>query len=71
MAYLNLKAEMARKNLKNHDIAVVCGKSDVAVSKNINGIGNFSVEEAAKIRDKYFPECTIEYLFEKSEKSRR
>ena len=67
MAYSNLKAEMARNNLKNHDSAVACDKSDVAVSKNINGIGSFSVDEARAIRDKLFPGSTIEYLFAKDE----
>ena len=64
MAYSNLVAEMARKKITIRKIAATMQKSVSKISKNINGSGgDFNIEEAFFIRDTFFPECEIEYLF--------
>lgn len=68
MAYANLKAEMARKKVTVKLIAEKLNKSTAKVSKNINGTGgDFDVMEALKIRDMFFPDLQIDYLFRSSE----
>lgn len=59
----NLKAEMARINITTADIAVVIKKSDRTVRDRIKGKGQFSVPDATAVRDTFFPELTLEYLF--------
>lgn len=61
--YPNLKAEMARNNIEIPMIMNVTGKSRAAVSNNLNGRGNFTVIEAIQIRNKLFPDLSIDYLF--------
>ena len=64
MEYFNLKTEMLRKNISIKTMARKMNKSVSKVSKNINGLsGDFKIEEAFFIRDTFFPECKIEYLF--------
>ncbi len=61
--YYNLKAEMARNKIEIPAIMRVTGKSRSAVSKNLNGTGSFTVAEAIEIKNKLFPDLTIDYLF--------
>ena len=60
----NLLAEMARKKIKKRDLANVLKTSEITVSRKIQGLSNFTVPEAIKIRDTFFPAETLEYLFE-------
>lgn len=66
MAYKNLKAEMARRYISVSDIAKAAGKSVSAISKNINGKGDLTVEEGLTIRDMFFADLSMDYLFEKA-----
>jgi len=59
MAYLNLKAEMAKKDI-----------SIERVSKLL-GMTSFTIEEAEKIHKEFFPEKKLCYLFKKSELLKR
>ena len=67
MGYPNLKAEMARSNVGVKDLMVVTGKSRAGVSNNLNGRGKFSIDESIAIRNKLFPEASIDYLFASDE----
>ena len=67
MGYPNLKAEMARANLGIKDLMVVTGKSRPGVSNNLNGRGKFSIDESLAIRDRLFPDLTVDYLFASDE----
>ena len=67
MGYRNLKAEMARKDITIKDLMAVTGKSRPGISNNLNGRGRFTVEESLAIRRAYFPEMSIDYLFESDE----
>lgn len=65
MGYPNLRAEMARMNPKIEikDIMKVTGKSRAGGSNNLNDKGAFSVAESLAIRNAFFPELSIDYLF--------
>jgi len=61
----NLVAEMARRQVTRRDIARTLGISYGTVIVKIKGDYDFTVSEAQKIRNTYFPDLTIEYLFAK------
>lgn len=63
MAQYTLKAEMARKGLKGVDIARTLNITDQSAYNKINGRTGFTLKETIIIRDKYFPDMAIEYLF--------
>lgn len=63
----NLKAEMARKNIKPIDISKLLKVTyDTAINK-LSGKTEFTRAEIFKIRKELFPDLTLEYLFESSE----
>lgn len=69
MAYANLRAEMARKEITVKKLAEAMNKSVAKISKNINGYsGDFTISEAFQIKELFFPDLEIEYLFCRSEK---
>jgi len=59
----NLKAEMARHNVRTKDIATVAGIAETSANNKIAGRTPFTLEEAIKIRDNLFPGMEIDYLF--------
>ena len=67
MQCLNLKGEMAKRNIKVEDIANELNIHRNSASNKINGDTSFSIEEAVKIKDTYFPDLSLKYLFAKSE----
>jgi len=69
MGYPNLRAEMARSRITINDLMKVIHKSRPGISNNLNGKGSFSVDESLAIRDAFFPQMQIDYLFSNEEKS--
>lgn len=63
--YANLKAEMSRYGVTSQNIADVIGTQVQAAILKINGNSEFKFSEAIKIRDTYFPNIRLEYLFTK------
>ncbi len=63
MVYPNLVAEMSRHGISEKDIADVIGKSPDTVKNWLKGKGDFPVGKAFLVQEKYFPSCTIAYLF--------
>lgn len=61
--YRNLLAEMARKGISKKDIAVFMKVRYATIVDKVNGKYPFKVDEAFKIKQKFFPELTIDYLF--------
>lgn len=59
----NLSAEMARYGISNADIQTLLGCSNKTVTNKLTDNTAFSVGEAIKIRDTFFPGLRIEYLF--------
>lgn len=63
--YPNLNAEMSRIGIEQKDIAKCINKGADAVSLKINGKRVWLLEEAKKIKNTFFPDLSIEYLFER------
>ncbi|NLD16631.1 MAG: hypothetical protein GX666_03510 [Tissierellia bacterium] len=63
MDYSNLKDELERKNLSIEVLSYVLNLHRETVNKKLNGERAFSIAEACTIRETFFPEKTIEYLF--------
>lgn len=59
----NLKAEMARSNVTVAEIATFSGKSCRTINDRIKGKVQFSIQEAIKVKDAFFPGMDLEYLF--------
>ncbi len=62
--YCNLRAEMARLGITNEMIAETIGVNPGTFSAKLNQRGRLKLEEAVEIREAYFPELTVDYLFE-------
>lgn len=67
MAYSNLKAEMGRNDVTIEEIAKGLGIHRNSASNKINGPSSFSIEEAILVREKFFPDKTLDYLFKTDE----
>nr|DAI05215.1 MAG TPA: SOS-response transcriptional repressor [Caudoviricetes sp.] len=63
----NLKAEMVRNDVKAADIGQVIGKSERSTKDKISGRFSFSISEAMKIRNKFFPDIPLDELFAEKE----
>lgn len=64
--YPNLEAEMARNNVRNEDIAKAIKKDERTIRNKRSGATDFTWNETLIIRDVFFPNLQLEYLFEKS-----
>lgn len=64
MQYRNLKREMRRRNIFPVDIVNVLGLDELLVAEKINEQRSFTLEEAVKIRSRFFPDMEITYLFQ-------
>lgn len=60
----NLKAEIARFDIKISDLQRVLNCSERTVRNKLNGSSALTYPEAKKIKDAFFPECPMEYLFD-------
>lgn len=69
--YKNLKAEMTRNEIQRKDIADFLGLRYATVVDKINGKYQFKLEEAFSIKKRFFPNLSLEYLFETDKSSRR
>lgn len=66
----NLSAEMARFGVSNADIQAILSCSSKTVTNKLNDSTEFSVSEAIKVRDAFFPGLRLEYLFALSDEVR-
>ncbi len=65
--YSNLYKEMKKKNISEEDIAKVLDiKKDIVILK-LKNKDDLLVEEAKKIKFNFFPDLTMEYLFESND----
>jgi len=62
----NLIAEMARFGVTSADVSAAINCTEKTVQNKIAGRSQFSVREALEIRDTFFPNMKIEYLFSQS-----
>lgn len=65
--YSNLRVEMYKKNVTVTDIAKALKKRRSTVGDKINGKYRMNVDEAFAIKAAFFPESSIDYLFESSD----
>ncbi|MER1957891.1 MAG: XRE family transcriptional regulator [Solibacillus sp.] len=63
--YPNLDAELSRKGLKRKDLAPLFKNRIPSVTEKLNGKYPLSLEEAFEIRNQFFPEHKVDYLFDK------
>ncbi len=62
--YKNLEAEFRRKDITRADVASALGINIATVSNKLNKPGRLKLGEAQAIKSAFFPDLTIEYLFE-------
>ncbi|MDQ0254892.1 plasmid maintenance system antidote protein VapI [Evansella vedderi] len=55
---------MAREGISMVDIAELLNVRYATVNDKVNGKYRFYYDEALKIKEAFFPNCTLEYLFE-------
>lgn len=60
----NLEAEMARKNLVQADFAKALKLNLSTMNSKLNVTGRLKFTEAAAIRDNFFPDLSLDYLFQ-------
>lgn len=65
----NLKAEMARGCIKPKDLAEFLKVRKATIYDKLNGHYDFTLNEAIKIKRRFFPKHDLEYLFERGEKN--
>lgn len=58
----NLRAEMARNGISKKQAEEVIGLSAPSMYRRFQGSTDFKVGELAKIRDRFFPELSLDYL---------
>lgn len=61
----NLCAEMTRHAVETVDVARVTHRTAKTVRDKINGKADFTLPEIYAIRDAFFPNLSIDYLFER------
>ena len=60
--FRNLKAELARKDIKTKDLAKIIGVADKTAANKLKGDTEFTLSEIKKIAA-LFPDVSVEYLF--------
>lgn len=61
--YWNLRKEMRKAKITQADIGRMLGLSRQVINYRFNNTSALSLEEAIKIRDAFFPNMTLDYLF--------
>lgn len=67
----NLEAEMKRNKISRSDIANLLGLSYRTIHSRFNGESEWVYAECVKVRDAYFPNMTLDYLFATEESEKR
>jgi DNA-binding XRE family transcriptional regulator len=65
--YPNLDAEMARSKITKRDLAKCLDVRYATIIDKTKGKRPFLLDEAVKIKRRFFPHCDLEYLFEKNQ----
>ncbi len=59
----SLRAEMARYQIKDKDVSELLGIDRKTFYLKVTGKSGFTNKEMGKIRDHFFPNMTIDFLF--------
>lgn len=65
--FRNLEAEMARHRINKNDLAKLLGVRYATVLDRMKGRYRFYFDDVLLIRDTFFPNQSLEYLFEMSQ----
>lgn len=65
MPYLNLKGEMGKKDVTMESMSKLLKIHRNSVANKVNGDSSFSIDESIKLRNQFFPDLELEYLFKK------
>lgn len=60
---------MAKKNITIEEVSKLLGIHRNSVANKINGDSSFTVDEAFKIHDTYFSKLSLNYLFQKEDRT--
>ncbi len=64
MAYPNLEAELSRSGITRLQVAALLGKNKSTISSWMHGnYKGFSITQATAIRNEFFPDMSLDYLF--------
>ena len=66
----NLIKEMAVAKITNEDLSKAISAHRNTIANKLNGISNFSIDEAFTIQKTFFPNLDIAYLFAHSDGSK-
>jgi predicted transcriptional regulator len=61
----NINAEMARRRIRKQDVAAALGINMRTLRNKLCGKTDFTFSEVQAVRDTFFPELSLEYLFER------
>jgi len=67
MPCVNLKGEMAKKDITIEEVSRLLKIHRNSVANKLNGDSAFTIDEAFEIQKKYFPKLSLTYLFGKEE----
>lgn len=62
----NLKEALRQKHITVDMVATLLGIHRNTASSKVNGTTEFTVQEALMIKDSFFPEYELSYLFQKN-----
>lgn len=62
----NLRAEMARSGITVPALSKCIGCTERTTRNKLDGVTQFNWSEVEAIRDTFFPEMDVEYLFKKN-----
>ena len=68
--YVNLRAEMARRNIGIGQMAKALHISRDTMARKLAGRSPLHLDEAFRMRDQFFPSCSIEALFREEREER-
>lgn len=63
----NLEAELARTKTTRAELAKVLEITPTTLSFKLNGKGTLSLKECVKIKNSFFPDKSLDYLFQTNE----
>lgn len=61
--YANLVSEMAKKAITKRNVAEVLKVHENTLKNKLDGKSKFNIEEGFVIRQHFFPDLSLEYLF--------
>lgn len=67
IVFVNLRAELGRKQLTIDRIAKELGMNRDTLSRKLRGKTHLTLEDAFALKNRYFDDLSIEYLFSKKD----